>query len=88
MEGNAIMVHRSGQYVLSKGLNVTTWPALTAGRLTRLRCGKLSATFAPADANLAAASRPAGDELEGGPRWAPWTSSTRWTTCSSRTATG
>ena len=71
LQGNVQMVHRSGRFVLSKGLNVPAWPVLKSGRVTTLGCNMLEADFAEADAN--ATSRPASAEpaLEGGPRIGP-----------------
>jgi hypothetical protein len=67
LDGNVEMVHRSGQYVLAQGVNTPPWPELKGGRVTTLLCDQLRAFFSEPQAG-AAATKPAGAGLEGGPR--------------------
>jgi len=70
MDGNVVMVHRSGQQIVkAKALKLPPWPkTLPVGRSTRLTCEKLMAKFAPPDKKLE--RKPKAGELTG-PRVGP-----------------
>ncbi|HAU39225.1 MAG TPA: hypothetical protein DCX07_16115, partial [Phycisphaerales bacterium] len=62
MEGEAIMVHRSGRQIVAslEELGLPDWPKdLEEGRRTRLTCERLLAQFSPADAGILDVQLPA-----------------------------